>query len=214
MLDLDLVAAASLLGVAPEDLPAIPGFAESAFSPLVDEVVRRCLGEEDATGILGVAGAETGLVLGTGFGDVVTHDLASERLARGRPPNPLLFYQAVPTSVLGHVCSRYGITGPVQCLSLNGDFAPQLLATADAVLATEDVRQILVVAVELGPTPRTLAVSERRSTVVLPESDAAVALLVRPGGPLDVPLPDPDDGFGRLSALAQLCEGRERAATA
>jgi len=200
-----VVAASALLAPGDVPLPPVPGMAHSRFSPLVREAVRRCLGEPGEHALHGRPGDRTAVVMGTGFGDVTTHDLASERLARGLLPSPLLFYQAVPTAILGQICLDYGITGPVTCVSALGDVGETVLPLAATMVAVEEVAQALVIGVELGPSPRPARVAAADRRVLLPRADAAVALLLRPGGDAagggaDSPLEE----FGGLASLARL----------
>ena len=204
-----VVAASAVLSAGP--LPPVPGFAHSRFSPLVREAVRGCLGEPGADALHGRPGDRTAVVLGTGFGDVTTHDLASERLANGLLPSPLLFYQAVPTAILGQLCHEYGITGPVTCVSALGDVAESVLPLAATLVAVEELAQALVIGVELAPSPRTVRVAAGDPRVLLPRTDAAVALLLRPGAGGAAPGGAGAEAFGGLAGLARLAEAPEDA---
>lgn len=86
-------------------LPRLPGFVESAFSPLVFEVAARCLTECPGDG------GRMAVALASLMGDTTTADLASRRVVSGRVHNPLLFMQATANSVLGHLSREFGITG-------------------------------------------------------------------------------------------------------
>ncbi|MGI3204281.1 hypothetical protein ACRJ4W_51280 [Streptomyces sp. GLT-R25] len=85
-------------------LPRLPGFVESAFSPLAYEAARLCLAEQPGDG------ARTAVALASTAGDTTTADLASRRMVSGRVHNPLLFMQATPNSVLGCLSREFGIT--------------------------------------------------------------------------------------------------------
>ncbi|BBC37425.1 hypothetical protein SGFS_087190 [Streptomyces graminofaciens] len=164
-------------------LPRLPGFVESAFSPLAFEVARRCLTERAGDG------SRTAVVLASLMGDTTTADLASRRVVSGRVHNPLLFMQATANSVLGHTSREFGITGQMFSLSTLDDPVTELLAMADLLLEDPELDRVLVVGVELGGGER-LAAAYRdlvadggRPVPDLPESAAlgAAVLLGRPG---------------------------------
>ncbi|GLZ32247.1 hypothetical protein Lesp02_44350 [Lentzea sp. NBRC 105346] len=131
------------------DAPPVPGFIESQFSPLVKAVVDECLEHHE------VVGERTGVLLATTFGDSTTTDTASRRQLAGQVHNPLLFYQSVPTSILGYVTREHGITGPICCISVFGE--SQAAEMAQDMLAEGDIDRVLLVEVELAPTQRVAA---------------------------------------------------------
>jgi len=198
--------AANLPGAADAELPPLSGFVVSRFSPLVAEVVRRCLAGHD------VAGPATAVVLGSVVADATTADVDARDLANGNVHNPLLFFQSVPSSILGALAKQYGITGPMPCLSAREALPRHLLDSAALLLAEEPVERVLVIGVELEPQPRARQVfaelAAAGSAVRPPQGDVAVALLLaRP-----VRLPAPDAGppeFGYLAPLAALCPAAE-----
>ncbi len=150
------------------DPPGVPGFALSRFNPLVNELARRCL-----TTVGDVSGPGTALLLGTTFGDTTTIDTASRNLVAGQVRNPLLFYQSVPTTILGHVAREYGITGPVVCCSIRTDPANELAELAELLLLDEELRQVLVIEVELAANLRIARLGGG------PATDTATAKLLR-----------------------------------
>ncbi|MDX3638249.1 hypothetical protein [Streptomyces sp. MB09-02B] len=177
-------------------LPRLPGFVESAFSPLVYEVAARCLTErpDGGTSRSGEAGsgvgARTAVALASLMGDTTTADLASRRVVSGRVHNPLLFMQATPNSVLGHLSREFGITGQMFSLSTLADPVTELLDMADLLLEDPELDQVLVVGVELGGSERWAAVHRElsadngRQVPDLPASGAlAAALLLGRAGP-------------------------------
>lgn len=169
--------------------PTVPGFIESRFSPLVKAVIDRCLAAGAPEG-LGDSGRRTALLLVTTFGDATTTDLAARRLAEGQPHNPLLFYQSVPTSILGFVTREHGITGPVSCVSARDpQDTPAVWDTAELLLLDEDVDQLLLVGIELAPNPRTAAVRAAlgEDLTAVPAEDAAAAVLLRRAAPAHGP---------------------------
>jgi hypothetical protein len=147
-------------------VPPVPGFIESTFNPLVYHTVKSLLA--------GAAGAAaTGVVLGSELGDTTTSDVASQNLARGRIRNPLLFYQSIPSSILGYLSRELGITGRMSCVS-SGTLLADLLEMADLMLADPRTEQVAVIAIELAPNPRTEALLRDGCG-----SDVAVGLLLR-----------------------------------
>ncbi|WP_236067308.1 hypothetical protein [Streptomyces brasiliscabiei] len=187
-------------------LPRLPGFVESAFSPLVYEVAARCLTERPDGGTSRSSEAESGggdrtaVALASLTGDTTTADLASRRVVAGRVHNPLLFMQATANSVLGHISREFGITGQMFSLSTLDDPVTELLAMAGLLLEDPELDQVLVLGVELGGGERVAAVHRElaaarrdpapvRPAPDLPESAAlpgsaalaAAVLLGRPG---------------------------------
>ncbi|WP_018222376.1 beta-ketoacyl synthase chain length factor [Salinispora pacifica] len=194
--------ASGLPGAAATELPPLAGFVVSRFSPLVAEVARRCLAGHD------VAGPRTAVLLGSIAADATTADTAARDLACGDVHNPLLFFQSVPSSVLGALAKEYNITGPMTCLSAREDLPRHLLETAAVLLADGQVERVLVIAVELTPQARARQVFAELagdgSTVRAPRGDFAVALLLTRG----VRQPTADGGpaeLGYLASLAALC---------
>ncbi|WP_371581101.1 hypothetical protein [Streptomyces sp. NBC_01314] len=176
-------------------LPRLPGFVESAFSPMAYEVAARCLTERPGGGTSRSSEAESGggsrtaVALLSLMGDTTTADLASRRVVSGRVHNPLLFMQSTANSVLGHISREFGITGQMFSLSTLDDPVTELLAMADLLLEDPELDQVLVVGLELGGGERLAAVHRELSADTgrpvpdLPESAAlAVAVLLgRPG---------------------------------
>ncbi|MFF3711017.1 beta-ketoacyl-[acyl-carrier-protein] synthase family protein [Streptomyces phaeochromogenes] len=166
-------------------LPRLPGFVESAFSPLAYEAARQCLAEQpgDRSG--------TAVALASTAGDTTTADLASRRMVSGRVHNPLLFMQATPNSVLGYLSREFGITGQMFSLSTLDDPLTELLSMADLLLEDPEVDRVLAVGVELGGSERLAAVYEELAdghghpapSPALPADAglAAAVLLGRPG---------------------------------
>jgi hypothetical protein len=154
--------------------PPVPGFIESQFNPLVYAVVKQCLsswGPEE--------GAGTAIVLGSGLGDTTTADVASQNVAKGSVHNPLLFFQSVPTSILGYVTREFGITGPLSCVA-GSELSTNMLEMADLLLEDKTLHQVLLLGLELQLNPRTARVRELQgeSGGGL-EADVAVGLLLR-----------------------------------
>ncbi|WP_328355251.1 hypothetical protein OG828_14035 [Streptomyces sp. NBC_00457] len=164
-------------------LPRLPGFVESAFSPLAFDVSRQCLTERPGDG------ARTAVALATLMGDTTTADLASRRMVSGRVHNPLLFMQATANAVLGYTSQEFGITGQMFSLSTLDDPVAELLAMADLLLEDPELDRVLVLGVELGGGERLAAAYRELADSGRPVPDlpataglAAAVLLGRPGG--------------------------------
>ncbi|MGA5193272.1 ketosynthase [Streptomyces exfoliatus] len=214
-------AADGLPGAAPVKLPKVKGFLGSRFSPLVHAVAQACLGEAQTfAGPDGKAGHRTGIVVATLFADTTTTDTSTRRVMEGQVHNPLLFFQSVTTSVLGHLGKVYGIRGPFNCVSGVADLAAEALGLARVVLDSGDVDQLLVVGVECAPNERAAwvhgSLSEKAPLDRLPAGDTAVALLLRraaaedglprAGLAADTIRPEWTEAFGWLTPLVATAE--------
>ncbi|MGW2112870.1 ketosynthase [Streptomyces sp. NPDC001948] len=210
------VAADGLPGAAPVELPNVPGFVTSRFSPLVAAAVDACLGgPQDDSGPVAGRGERTAIVLATACGDITTTDTATRRMVAGQVHSPLLFFQSVTTSVLGHVSKRYGITGPVSCVSDGGELAPRALELAGIMLEDDWLDQVLLIGVDIAAAERVGWVRDHLDGAYplgpLPQGDAVVALLLRRGPDADGPSPAPPPAaplpaeYGWLAPLVALC---------
>lgn len=216
-------AADGLPGAAPPQLPSVPGFVTSRFSPLVAAAVEACLGGPPGDpDLVAGRGERTAIVLATMCGDTTTTDTATRRMVAGQVHSPLLFFQSVTTSVLGHLSRRYGITGPISCVSDCADLSSQALGLAEAVLDDDWLDQVLVVGVEVAAEDRVDWVRGHVDRPCplgpLPRGDAVVALLIRRDGETGEPAlprsaaPAPS-AYGWLAPLVALCpEGGPRPA--
>ncbi|MFE9427078.1 beta-ketoacyl synthase chain length factor [Kitasatospora sp. NPDC006697] len=153
----------------------VPGFVASDFPGLVAGVADRALTDRHGEAPLPAeAGERTALLLVSPGGDRETARTIAELVDAGKRVSPLLFFQSVPNSICGRVTSRWGITGPLVCVSPVDDPVDDASAQAELMLATGEVDEVLVVLAELaGPGT---------------ESDQAVAVLLGPGGST-APLP-------------------------
>ncbi|MFC8448829.1 hypothetical protein [Kitasatospora sp. NPDC057223] len=149
--------------------PAIAGFVVSSFSPLAAETARRCLlrrpgSPAPAPGPADAAGRPvTAVVVVSPLGDLAGAVHVAETVdAEGRL-GPLLFFQAVPNAVAGHLAAQWQLTGPVVCV---GDTAAGLAVTA-LLLADGDAEEALLIRVDQAHTPG--------------GPDRAAALLLGPG---------------------------------
>jgi hypothetical protein len=145
--------------------PSLPGFVASSFSPLVAAVAGRCLrpgyGEPPLR-----QGEQTAIVLVSRTGDRVSAEHVRQAVADGKRVGPLYFFQSVPNSVAGQVAARWGLQGPVVCLSPTTDARRTGLDQAALLIADGDADQVLVVLVEQAAG-----------------GDTATALLVNGGDP-------------------------------
>ncbi|WP_344077867.1 beta-ketoacyl synthase chain length factor [Luedemannella helvata] len=125
----------------PDDaLPSLPGFVDSTFSPLVAAVAARCLSHREPAD-------PTALVLLSPLGDVATAVHLAHAVDHGERVGPLLFFQSVPNAVAGHVAARWGLRGPVVCLSADASG----LAAAALLLADGDADAALVIVADQAP---------------------------------------------------------------
>ncbi|SFG03803.1 hypothetical protein [Streptomyces mirabilis] len=175
-------------GGASEELPKVVGFVLSRFSPIVNAAVVECLGDPTSEdNLVGQAGPRTAMVLATMYGDTVTGDTATARMVDGKVHSPLLFFQSVTTSILGHLTKKYGITGPLTSLSHLTDPGGQALLLADSLLESDAADQVVIVGVETAANERAASVQQRltedqEQVGALPVSDAAAVVLLRKAG--------------------------------
>jgi 3-oxoacyl-(acyl-carrier-protein) synthase len=127
---------------ADRELPALAGFIESQFSPLLAEVAGRALSRRPASGTVTV----TAVVMVTALGDVSSAIRVAAAVDAGQRVSPLLFFQSVPNAVAGYLSARWQLTGPVVCVS--GTRAG--LEVAALLIADADADQALVVRVDLA----------------------------------------------------------------
>ncbi len=129
--------------------PPLPGFVHSSFSPLVAAVAERCLAREHRSAPADPArGERTATVLVSRYGDVTSAVLLAEAVDAGTRVAPLLFYQAVPNAVAGYLTARWGLTGPVVCVSPVGDAMAEGLAVARGLIEDGDADEALIVVAE------------------------------------------------------------------
>lgn len=130
--------------------PGVPGFVHSGFAPLVVAVADRCLRARYGDGPL-PAGNRTAVVLVSASGDRASAAHVRTTVGAGGRVGPLFFFQSVPNSVAGHVAARWGLDGPVVCLSPTGDARAEGAAEADLLLYDGDAAQALLVLIEQAP---------------------------------------------------------------
>lgn len=181
--------------------PLVPGFVESAFSPLVHQAVARALSRRP------VDGSRTAMVLASTMGDATTLDLGSRLLVSGQVGNALLFMQSTPNAILGVLSRDFSVTGPLLALSTLDDLAGELLAAAELLLEDDELDTVVLVGVELAGSERTAAAHRELGTEPA-DADLAVALVVdRKDPPPQLTFDDlslSSTRYGGLRGLAEL----------
>lgn len=184
--------------------PALPGFVESTFNPLVHQAIERCLTAQPGDG------SRTAMVLASTMGDATTLDTGSRLLVAGQVHNPLLFMQSTANAILGRLSCEFAITGPLLSLSTTDDLAGELLATAELLLEDEELDRVVIVGVELTGTERTAAAHRGLGTGP-PGADLAVAIVLDRDDPVPRPPSDPpatgetpSTEYGNLRGLVEL----------
>lgn len=131
----------------------IAGFILSSFGPLVAEVAERCLARAHRQPPVDPArGERTALVIVSGSGDAGSAAAVASAVDKGERVAPLLFFQAVPNAVAGHVAARWGLGGPVVCLAADGDPLREGLDAAALLIDDGDADEALVVLAEQDTT--------------------------------------------------------------
>jgi hypothetical protein len=143
---LTVVAEARWPDAGEEELTQVPGFVVSSFNPLVADVAERCL--RRAYGEPGEARPSVATVVVSGSGDLVSAKHVARTVDSGGRVGPLMFFQSVPNSIVGHVAARWGLGGPVVCLCPVGDPMRDGLAQAALLIEDGDATAALVVLVE------------------------------------------------------------------
>ncbi|MCP3012421.1 hypothetical protein NGM33_03695 [Nocardiopsis dassonvillei] len=133
-------------------LPPLAGFFASDFAPLVYAAVRECLGDPRSGHLLEGSDGRVGIVLGSQRFDTASLELSVEHVDQGRV-SPILFYQVVPTAVLGHIARDYRLTGPVSCVAVTGDARAEVLELSRLLLAEGSAEWVLGLTVEMDPVP-------------------------------------------------------------
>jgi hypothetical protein len=121
------------------EVPALAGFVGSSFSPLVAEAARRCMGRRGPA-----PAVSTGIVVVSALGDLAGAVQVAGAVDGGGAPGPLAFFQAVPNAVAGHVAARWGLDGPVACVT-EPDAGVEV---AGVLIEDGDAAEVLLVRVE------------------------------------------------------------------
>lgn len=132
-----------------EQLPALPGYVLSSFSPLVAAAADGCLTEHYAKPSASAASRQRTAVLVVSSGnDVVSAEHVRNKVAGGRRVGPLFFFQAAPNSVIGQVTAHWGLGGPVVSICPVDDPLADGMAEAALLLADGDADEVLLILVE------------------------------------------------------------------
>lgn len=132
-----------------EEPAPVPGFVVSSFSPVIAELANRCLiDRHGAAPAPAEVGERTAVVVVTASGDAQSAAHVASAVDGGGRVGPLLFFQSVPNSVVGHVATRWGLGGPVVCLGPPGPPRDTGLAQARLLIEDGDADEVLVVLVE------------------------------------------------------------------
>jgi len=134
--------------------PRIPGFVVSSFGPLVAAVAERCLRiRYGAPPSDPARGDRTAIVIVSAHGDVATAATITADVDAGRRIVPLLFFQSVPNSAAGHIAARWGLCGPVVCVSPAADPAGEGRAVARLLIDDGDADEVLIILAEQAAQP-------------------------------------------------------------
>jgi 3-oxoacyl-(acyl-carrier-protein) synthase len=128
---------------ADDEVPPLAGFIESTFSPLLAEVAARALRRRPEPT---VPGGVTAIVMVTALGDMTSATRVAAAVDADQRVSPLLFFQSVPNAVAGYLAARWGLTGPVVCVS--GMSAG--LGIAALLIDDADADEALVIRIDLA----------------------------------------------------------------
>jgi hypothetical protein len=133
------------------DLPAIPGFIASSFSPLAAAVADLCLlsyfGSRPADHD---RGERTAIVLASSTGDIGTAAAIASAVDERRRVPPLLFFQSNPNAVAGYIAARWGLAGPVVCTNPAGDSLADAMISATLLIEDAAATAVLIVLADVG----------------------------------------------------------------
>lgn len=159
-------------------IPNVEGFMRSPFLNFTYATQTECLKRATADD----GSAPVGIILASVLGDTVTADKASIAVAKGAVPMPLLFYQSVPSAVLGRITADMGVGGPLICLSGGVSLFADALEVAELLL-DDYLHQVLITYVDAGDGRWRQASADALARLwgepVVPEWDCAVSVLVR-----------------------------------
>lgn len=134
--------------------PPIPGFVTSSFSPLVAAAAERCLASRyGAPPADPPQDTRTAIVIVSAHGDLATAATVTADVDAGRRVPPLLFYQSVPNAVAGHIATRWGLCGPVICVSPAADAAADGRAIAELLTGDGDADEVLILLADQAVRP-------------------------------------------------------------
>lgn len=134
--------------------PLLAGFVVSSFSPLFAAAAHRCLTRRPPA----PQDTVTAVVVVSALGDLASAVHVAAAVDAGPPAgggaaggargglSPLMFFQAVPNAVAGHVAAKWGLSGPVVCV---GDAAAGVEVAA-LLVEDGDADEVLLVRVDQG----------------------------------------------------------------
>ena len=136
----------------------MPGFVHSEFAPVVVAVGRAVSAARVRASRRARRGADRDRAGQRQRGRASAEHVRAAVEAGGRI-GPLFFFQSVPNSVAGHLAARWGLRGPVVCLSPTGDPYADGIAEADLLRDDGDADEVLLILIEQAPDASTEAVA-------------------------------------------------------
>jgi hypothetical protein len=130
--------------------PKLPGFTASPFAPIIAHVADLCLAKYHERPIPEKRSEETAMVLVSQLGDMATEAAVVGCVDQGTKASPLLFYQSVPSAVLGVVSARWNLGGAVICISPASDPLEEGTDLARLLIEDGSAKDVLLVLVELA----------------------------------------------------------------
>lgn len=148
---LTVLARASWSAATDEPPPKLAGFTASPFAPIIAHVADLCLTDRYTQPPVPADRAEsTAMVLVSQLGDMATEAAVVGSVDKGTKASPLLFFQSVPSAVLGVVSARWNIGGAVISISPAGDPLGDAMDLAQLLIEDGGVTDVLLVLIELA----------------------------------------------------------------
>ncbi len=146
-----VLARASWSSASDDRPPNLPGFTASPFAPIIAHVADLCLREHHKEPPAPAERAEaTAMVLVSQLGDMATEAAVVESVDKGTRASPLLFFQSVPSAVLGVVSARWNLGGAVITISPAGDPLADAMDLAQLLIDDGSATDVLLVLIELA----------------------------------------------------------------
>lgn len=148
---LTVLARASWCAATDQRPPDLPGFTASPFAPIIAHVADLCLTARYQGAPVPPDRAEsTAMVMVSQLGDMATEAAVVGSVDQGTKASPLLFFQSVPSAVLGVVSARWNLGGAVISISPAGDPLAEGMDLAQLLIEDGSARDVLLVLVELA----------------------------------------------------------------